>query len=662
MDFNALQRDLMDAANTTSHQGSHSSSATQGNSIYDYYEFLDELGHGAYGSVMKAKKKANVNRSHRNGGRNSRAGSTAVEAPAASTTSNHSSTFYAVKIIDKKKAGSKGLSEVMGEVETMSLLNHPNIVHLEETFQDEQMLWIVMEYVPGGELHKVLKEKGFFSESVARRIIIQLLFAVEYIHQRGVVHRDLKPANMLIRDEQDYQIKIADFGFAVLVGSDSFLTSYCGTGAYMAPEIVQDSNYGKPVDIWACGVILYLLISGDYPFQNGPSGDITDAIIQNKWQQNMHPRIQEASPGARDFIAKLLTSDPAKRLTAKEALKQTWIQSAMQGLSSRLDAGHQVAPLTRLKSWVHVIVAAHRLVYWRKLTALRSNDCDFHVLKNYTYLVTGRYEPPRGVLNVSGVFQTNPKAVLLLLAMVEASQTIDSLDLSNNNIDSLDYVQSIVRSLTNHPSLTTLSLERNPIPTLAGRGLVRLARATTNRIKALKITGTQISADVSQQIATALKEKRVEGVSEVGQSSSSSLSSTSRFSIPSTTMSPLPPNGTANQHRQQYQLFTSSNNNSGVSTPNQPTPPSSSRPGVGGQSISATSGGNAQQATQQSRQSNRAPLVQDRSVVTSGGRTGAVPTSAAVNKPKVVTPTASKLPPIPIPSTANNTTLATKKR
>lgn len=521
MDFNALQKDLQDAAALVhnshhGHSGGSGGSGAHSSAVTDAYEFVEELGHGAYGSVMKARKRARA--LHRQSKPNVRDGGHSSLSTSGASSSNDA--LFAIKIIDKKKAGSKGLSEVMGEVETLSLLNHPNIVHLEETFQDDNTLWIVMEYVPGGELHPVLKRAGSFPESVARQIIIQLLLAVEYIHQKGIVHRDLKPANMLLKDETDYQIKLADFGFAVLVGPDSFLTSYCGTGAYMAPEIVLDMNYGKPVDIWACGVILYLMIAGEYPFQATPQQDLSGAIVANKWQHNNHPKMQEASPGCRDFLSKLLTTDAKQRITAKEALKHTWIQTALQGLSLRSDAGagrrgggeakqHQVAPLTRLKSWVSVIVAIHRMVFWRKLRWLRANHCDISLLRSFAFLVTGRYEPPRGVMNCSGLFVNNPRAIgMFLMPMVEGSATIDTLDLSDNGIDSVDLLQGIVKSLINHPSLTTLVLERNPIPALAGRGLVRLARAA-NRIKNIRLAGTNVGTDVMQQVANALKDKKV---------------------------------------------------------------------------------------------------------------------------------------------------------
>ncbi|CUG74862.1 protein kinase, putative [Bodo saltans] len=649
MDFNALQRDLMDAAvvhaahkkkarrhssitngGGGSSSGSAFSSEREGPTIKDMYVFIDELGHGAYGSVMRARKRRKngddsppmtttpVTSGPANGGyvglhaasQQSQQSTSTVGSPA-SASSYSSEQQFAVKIIDKKKAGSKGLSEVMGEVETMRLLNQPNIVKLEEIFETDDCLYIVMEYVPGGELHQVLKRTGPLPEATARQIIIQLLLAVEYIHQRGIVHRDLKPANMLLRDEQDWQIKLADFGFAVLVGTENCLTSYCGTGAYMAPEIVLDMNYGKAVDIWAVGVILYVIMSGDYPFFPAGGQDVQSSIIANKWQRTMHQRIADASPGAKDFLSKLLTTDANKRLTAKEALKHTWIQAALQGLTHRVEAAstmgnrsggnavqataHVVPPRMRFRSWVHVLLAMHRLVYWRKIRVLRQNQADVAPLKSFTYLVSGPHAPCRSSKHhgkqkrwqrcaghrtrrsptyevqelgarvtchaSTGVLEENtrpsskpsrrrPSQVLHVLSEREVRTAASSWHRrcgrcvctqpepyhshvpsaphrsehlrrnlrSDNNIDSVDTIQAIVKaliSLISHPSLTNLFLENNPIPALAGRSLVRLARAP-NRIRSIKLGGTLVGSDVLQQVTSVLKEKKFHGVAGSG--------------------------------------------------------------------------------------------------------------------------------------------------
>lgn len=268
------------------------------------YVILEELGHGAYGTVRKAQKKIG-------------AGSLSYQC-------------YAIKQIDKRRAGQKGLRTVYGEVETLMLLNHPNIVRMDDVFQDADNLWIVMEYLAGGELGQLLKAankantaapneppaRGFFTEANVRKIVLYLLFALQYLHERGFVHRDLKPANCLLSNRDEPLVKIADFGFAVLAGSDESLRCYCGTVAYMAPEILLNLPYGKPVDMWAMGVIVYQLMSlGCLPFSETPTRTLEECIAAGSYTFE-GPIWRDVSPGARSFIGQLLERDTSKRATA----------------------------------------------------------------------------------------------------------------------------------------------------------------------------------------------------------------------------------------------------------------------------------------------------------------------------------------------------------
>lgn len=492
MDFNAFQKDLEVAA-----AGKADSFAGQGSTVHDKYIFMEELGHGAFGAVCKARKKSS---------------------PANGTT------FYAVKHIDKKKAGTKGLKEVFGEVETMSLLNHPNIVRLEETFQDESSLYIVMEYVAGGELQTSLKARGSFSENTTRHTVTQIILAMEYIHNKGIVHRDMKPANCLLHEAGDQlQCKIADFGFAVLVGSDQCLTSFCGTTAFMAPEIIMDLNYGKPVDMWAVGVILYLLLCGEYPFTSSGKEEIGSAICSCRYNVN-HPKMVSASPGLRDFLGKLLVLDPLKRFTAKDALKHPWIKHAMSTTSTestrlilREAAGEGVGESRRrtdmsmlllFRCMAHIVIATQRMIYLRKATLLRRNGADLPILRNYTFLVSGRCDMTQLLCN--GLFAHNPRLIGYVLPMVEAAPMLEVLDLSNNNLESMELLQQLVKAVTNHPNLVLLNIENNPVPALAGRALLRLAR-TPGKLRNIKVGGTLVAVDIVQQINVALKDRRAVG-------------------------------------------------------------------------------------------------------------------------------------------------------
>eukprot|EP00754_Rhynchopus_humris_P021973 Rhum_TRINITY_DN14767_c15_g1::Rhum_TRINITY_DN14767_c15_g1_i1::g.116872::m.116872/K04372/MKNK, MNK; MAP kinase interacting serine/threonine kinase len=183
---------------------------------------------------------------------------------------HHDGAEYAVKVVDKAGAGGSGVHH---EVEILQLLRnaHPNFVQLIETFDTRGRLYIVMEMVHGGMLLRQIERSNTFSEATARRMVSQLLVAVEFMHGKGIVHRDLKPANLLLTESNiDATIKICDFGFARLVGEDPTITGRTGTLLFMAPEVVQSSlnvsAYGKPVDMWSLGVIFYIMLSGAPPF------------------------------------------------------------------------------------------------------------------------------------------------------------------------------------------------------------------------------------------------------------------------------------------------------------------------------------------------------------------------------------------------------------
>ncbi|KAH9599396.1 Protein kinase domain [Trypanosoma melophagium] len=473
MDFHALQSTL---------SGVRTSSTLSKALTFDqHYELLEEIGKGGYGTVWKCCRRHD-----------------ALKRP------------YGVKIINKPQAGARGLKEVMGEVETMSLLSHPNIVRLEETFQDDEHLWIVMEYMPGGELQRALRRDGYFSESQARRITTQLLLALEFIHQKGIVHRDLKPENCLL-SEGDLVCKISDFGFAVLVGSDQCLMSFCGTTVFMAPEIFSDTSYGKPVDMWALGVIVYLMITGEYPFTGRTSKEVTEAICEARYDLRTE-KLSEASSALRDFIPKLLEIDPNRRYSAREALKHPWIKAGLNmnnlGVEQQEQKKRGMRPRSIFRSAVISIMAAHRLRYLHRCRVLEKNGCGgCSVLRNFRYAVSGVYEPPRPALDCGGMFVRSPRGVSFLLPMVEVSRTLESLDLSGNNIDSLSVFQQLMKAVAQHPSLLSLNLSGNPIPALAGRGLLRLSRNPQSKLQHLALDGTLISAETMAQIAAALKEK-----------------------------------------------------------------------------------------------------------------------------------------------------------
>eukprot|EP00796_Vickermania_ingenoplastis_P011245 gene11245-7813_t len=475
MDFYGLQDSLKRAGSNVGSSGAVS--------IEERYILQDKIGRGAYGIVWRGRKRC-----------------------------SSSETEYAIKQINLRLAGDKGLKDVSGEVETMSLLNHPNIVRLEETFKDDTSLWIVMEYLPGGELQQVLKERCL-SEDTTRVVVTQLLEALEYIHDRGIVHRDLKPSNCLL-SEEDLVVKISDFGFAVLAGSDQCLTTYCGTVAFMAPEILLDKNYGKPVDMWALGIMTYMMFVGGFPFSGDKPHELTRAICKSKDSLGNEEALKR-SPLLRDFIAGLLTEDPNKRLTAKEALKHPWVkagavdaaQSAISPQKNKTSAVTKKA-IHRFRAACIAVLAVHRLIYWTKYRRLVKIESEqISVLRDLHYMITGVFDPKSPFLDCSEIFCNRHDALEVLFTMLESTRTVERLDLSKNNIDSLSVIQNLLKVLSRHGSITSINLSDNPIPALAARGILRLARNPTCRLRHVLLEHTTIPNDIIQQINTALKDK-----------------------------------------------------------------------------------------------------------------------------------------------------------
>ncbi|KAG5508131.1 hypothetical protein JKF63_05383 [Porcisia hertigi] len=476
MDFYALQDSLL--------RNAKNRGCSDGVDLESRYMLIDNIGSGSYGDVWRATRRTGAK------------------------------DMYAVKRIDKRKAGTKGLRSVMGEVETMSLLSHPNIVKLEETYQDDVSLSIVMEYLPGGSLQTRIDRQSV-SEHETRRFIMQLLMAVEYIHDKGIVHRDLKPSNCLL-SQNDLVVKISDFGLSVFAGNEQCLTTCCGTLHFMAPEILLEKNYGKPVDMWAMGVMAHVMYLGRYPFQARTEAALTKAICRGY----RPPEESDSSgdlrcpPLLQDFISQLLLYDSHRRLTAKEALKHPWIKEGLDAsrrtsfYASRTLSTTAVKLSSRWRAAVLAVMGLQRLLYLQKRQRLVRLGYDmFPILRDYRYLVTGKYVPASPSLDCSHMFHTRPMALLELIAMIDTCSFLKHIDLSWNNIHSLSVIQSLLKVVTRHPSLCSLDLSHNPIPAVAGRSIVRLVRNPLSRVTSINVGDTGISADTIGQINSCLKDK-----------------------------------------------------------------------------------------------------------------------------------------------------------
>ncbi|KAL0282407.1 UNVERIFIED_CONTAM: CBL-interacting serine/threonine-protein kinase [Sesamum angustifolium] len=239
-------------------------------------------------------------------------------------TNTHTGAPVAIKIIDRDRVLCHQMVEqIKREISTMKMIKHPNVLNLFEVMASRTKIYIVLEYVDGGELFDKIAKYGKLHEDAARRYFQQLISAVDYCHSRGIYHRDLKPENLLL--DSCGVLKVSDFGlsaFAKQVREDGLLHTACGTPNYVAPEVLTDKGYdGTSSDVWSCGVILFVLMAGYLPFDE-PS------------LMALYRRIQKAdflfpswfSSSAKKLIKHILDPNPLTRMTIPEILESDWFK------------------------------------------------------------------------------------------------------------------------------------------------------------------------------------------------------------------------------------------------------------------------------------------------------------------------------------------------
>eukprot|EP00981_Chlorochromonas_danica_P002116 scaffold424_cov165-Ochromonas_danica.AAC.16 len=237
----------------------------------------------------------------------------------------------AVKMVLKEKVPPEEESAIYNEVKILSQVDHKNIVHLHDFLVEPSCYYIIMECVTGGELFDRIVKKTVYNELEARELVVILLRALKYCHDRHIVHRDLKPENLLMTSEKDdADIKIVDFGFATIAATPN-ITEAVGTPTYIAPEVLLGDPYGKPVDMWAFGVILYILLGGYPPFNDQDQAKLFKKITRGAYQFHIE-YWQGISGEAKDLIRGLLVLDQRERFTVDQALAHPWVRASEQML------------------------------------------------------------------------------------------------------------------------------------------------------------------------------------------------------------------------------------------------------------------------------------------------------------------------------------------
>eukprot|EP00742_Colponemidia_sp_Colp-10_P004573 GILJ01004880.1.p1 GENE.GILJ01004880.1~~GILJ01004880.1.p1 ORF type:complete len:545 (+),score=57.33 GILJ01004880.1:139-1773(+) len=306
--------------------------AVPGNSavLTDSYEIRELLGSGSFGTVVKGIHKP-------------------------------SRLPYAIKIMNKKSMSDDGISKLRKEAQILRSLDHCNIVRFKEMMETDSHIYIVMEYVPGGQLLDQIAARGKFSEAEASQIVKYLFSAVNHIHEKDIVHRDLKPENILLENLEDLStVKIADFGLSGQFENTNYLQRIKGTAGtliYMAPEALTHSYYSKSVDIWSCGIITYILCVGTHPYYI-PS-DTKESYL-GKVQQNHIKYPPHMSENARNLVSHLLNNNPSERYTAKEALNHPWItgEHSREGIPTVLEMMRSYNAQRKLRKAIYTVWSA----------------------------------------------------------------------------------------------------------------------------------------------------------------------------------------------------------------------------------------------------------------------------------------------------------------
>ncbi|KAK7792488.1 hypothetical protein R5R35_011037 [Gryllus longicercus] len=255
----------------------------------------------------------------------------------------------AIKILDKSKLDQKTRHMLTREILTMEAIHHPNIIRLYEVLETYSRIHLVLEYAGGGELFNKITSAGRFTESEARSIFSQITSAVKYMHGKKIIHRDIKAENVFFSTPT--LVKLGDFGFSTELNSgyDQHLTTFCGSPPYAAPELFCDDSYlGAPVDIWALGVLLYFMVSGQMPFKAQTVASLKKYIIDGNYTMPSH-----LSEPCKILIGGILKRAPSDRLTMMDIQNSDWLKDCHFPSSPGPGEKYSLLPTVLLEEKLH---------------------------------------------------------------------------------------------------------------------------------------------------------------------------------------------------------------------------------------------------------------------------------------------------------------------
>jgi len=283
----------------------------------------------------------------------------------------------AVKVIDKTQMNQTSIQKLNREMKIMKRLDHPNIVRLYEVIETEKTLYLVMEYASGGEVFDYLVAHGRMKEKEARQKFRQIVSAVQYCHQKGIIHRDLKAENLLLDAEMN--MKLADFGFSNEFTAGTKLDTFCGSPPYAAPELFQGKKYDGPeVDVWSLGVILYTLVSGSLPFDGQNLKELRERVLRGKYRIPFY-----MSTDCENLLKKFLILNPVKRHSLEAIMNDRWMNTGYEDnekLRPALDAPPQAFDQDRIE--IMLKMGYSKIEVHRALSDLTFNEvyATYHLL------------------------------------------------------------------------------------------------------------------------------------------------------------------------------------------------------------------------------------------------------------------------------------------
>ncbi|XP_026080393.1 calcium/calmodulin-dependent protein kinase type II subunit delta isoform X11 [Carassius auratus] len=407
----------------------------------DENQLYEELGKGAFSIVRRCVKK-----------------STGQE--------------YAAKIINTKKLSARDHQKLEREARICRLLKHPNIVRLHDSISEEGFHYLVFDLVTGGELFEDIVAREYYSEADASHCINQILESVSHIHQHDIVHRDLKPENLLLASKmKGAAVKLADFGLAIEVqGDQQAWFGFAGTPGYLSPEVLRKDPYGKPVDIWACGVILYILLVGYPPFWDEDQHKLYQQIKAGAYDFPS-PEWDTVTPEAKNLINQMLTINPAKRITADQALKHPWV-CQRSTVASMMHRQETVECLRKFN--------ARRKLKGAILT---------------TMLVSRNFSACKSLLNKKsdGVKKRKSSSSVYLMGSTESCNTTEEEDMKGRKADPPHDVKNVAWSSSGQSSCPDLE-PAVPAPASTTAGGSSVHRQLSRKQEIIKITEQLIEA------------------------------------------------------------------------------------------------------------------------------------------------------------------------